>query len=167
MTCTTVSVTCVRDHSYACIIIYTRGLGTPTATQHIFDSEKLVTFFFCSSSDGIRTRVIECGSPTLCQLSHFTTLGLVMRVQRLAVSGKAMFPQWPDGPATSQSIPAGHKYSACSLCSCYQQEGHAPFPEAEQWARVRRSCDVSTLMAGRQSARLVKQTEKRSLCSAV
>ena len=33
-------VTCVRDHSYACV--YTRGLGTPTTRQHnIFDSEKL------------------------------------------------------------------------------------------------------------------------------
>ena len=36
---------CVCDHSYACI--YTRGLGTPTASQHsIFDSEKH-TFLLC------------------------------------------------------------------------------------------------------------------------
>ena len=41
-TWTTGSLTCVLDHSYACII-YTRWLGTPTASQHnIFDSETLV-----------------------------------------------------------------------------------------------------------------------------
>ena len=34
-----------HDNSYACI--YTQGLGmTPTASQHIFDSEKLTIFFF-------------------------------------------------------------------------------------------------------------------------
>ena len=33
-------LTCVRDHSYACVC--TRGLGTQTASQHnIFDSDKL------------------------------------------------------------------------------------------------------------------------------
>ena len=42
-TWTTGSLTCVRDHS--CVCLYTRGLGTPTASQHnIFDSEKLTNF---------------------------------------------------------------------------------------------------------------------------
>ena len=38
-TWTTGSLTCIRDHYYACVC--TRGLGTPTASQHISDSEKL------------------------------------------------------------------------------------------------------------------------------
>ena len=34
-------LTCVRDHSDACVL-YTRGLGTPTEIRHnIFDSEQL------------------------------------------------------------------------------------------------------------------------------
>ena len=38
------SLTCIRDHSCACV--YTQGLGTPTASQHnIFDSEKLSQIF--------------------------------------------------------------------------------------------------------------------------
>ena len=39
------SLTCVRDHSYACM--YTQGLGTPRLRcQHnIFDSEKLISVF--------------------------------------------------------------------------------------------------------------------------
>ena len=48
VTWTTWSLTCVRNHSYACvcIIIYKRGLGTPTASQHnIFDLEKLSQSF--------------------------------------------------------------------------------------------------------------------------
>ena len=50
---TTGSVTCVRDHSYACIP-YTQGLGTPTASQrNIFNSEKL-TNFSCAV-DRVRT----------------------------------------------------------------------------------------------------------------
>ena len=40
LTGTTGSLTCVRDNSYECV--YTRGLATPTASQHnIFDTEKL------------------------------------------------------------------------------------------------------------------------------
>ena len=36
---------CVRDHFYVCV--YSRGLGTPTASQrNSFDSEKLTHFFF-------------------------------------------------------------------------------------------------------------------------
>ena len=47
MTWTTVYLTRVRDHSYACV--YTRGWGTPTASQHnIFDSEKLSILCVCS-----------------------------------------------------------------------------------------------------------------------
>ena len=42
LTRTTGSLTCVRDHSCACVVLYTRGLGTPTASQHdIYDLEKL------------------------------------------------------------------------------------------------------------------------------
>ena len=44
--------TCVHDHSYACV--YTRGLGTPTVSQHnIFDS-KILTSFSCAP-DGVGT----------------------------------------------------------------------------------------------------------------
>ena len=44
LTWTTGSLACVRVHSCACV--YTRGLGTPTASPHnIFDSEKLTIFF--------------------------------------------------------------------------------------------------------------------------
>ena len=44
LTWTTGSLTCIRDHSYACV--YTLGLGTPTMNQHnIFDSEKLSLIF--------------------------------------------------------------------------------------------------------------------------
>ena len=40
LTWTKGSLTCVRDHSYASV--YTRGFGTPTASQHsIFHSAKL------------------------------------------------------------------------------------------------------------------------------
>ena len=52
------SLTCVglRDHSYVCV--YTRGLGTPTASQYnIFDPEKLSQMFLVLliDSGGIRT----------------------------------------------------------------------------------------------------------------
>ena len=47
LTWTTGSLTCVRDHYYACV--YTRGLGTPTASQqNNFDSEKLTILCVCS-----------------------------------------------------------------------------------------------------------------------
>ena len=47
LTWTTWYLTCVRDHSDACV--YTRGVGTPTASQqNIFDSEKLTFFLLCS-----------------------------------------------------------------------------------------------------------------------
>ena len=63
---TTGSLTCLRDHSCACV--YTWGLGTPTASQHIFDSEKF-TNFSCAP-DGIRNIVLWILSLTLYQLSH-------------------------------------------------------------------------------------------------
>ena len=44
LTWTTGSFMCVHDHSYTCV--YTRQLGTPTASQHnIFDPEKLLQMF--------------------------------------------------------------------------------------------------------------------------
>ena len=49
LTWTTGSLTCVRGYSYACV--YTRGLGTPSASQHnVFGSEKinLDDVFLCS-----------------------------------------------------------------------------------------------------------------------
>ena len=42
LTWTTGSLTCVRHHSYA--YVYTWGLGTLTARQHISDSEELTSF---------------------------------------------------------------------------------------------------------------------------
>ena len=39
LTWTSGSLTCVPDHSYACV--YTRGLGMSTSQHNIFDSEKL------------------------------------------------------------------------------------------------------------------------------
>ena len=61
----------VRDHSYACM--HTKGLGTPTVSQHnIVDLEKLIKFFLCF------WRISNLGhvmwSPTLYQLSHPITL---------------------------------------------------------------------------------------------
>ena len=55
LTWTSVSLTCVQDYSYACV--YTRGLGTPTASQHnIFDSVKLFTNCSCApDAGGVRT----------------------------------------------------------------------------------------------------------------
>ena len=65
---TTASLTCVRDHSYACV--YTWWLSTATASQHIFDLEKL-TFFSCApDADGVRTSGLWISSLTLYQLSH-------------------------------------------------------------------------------------------------
>ena len=65
LTWITGSLTCVRDHSYACVYIHTGGLGIPTASQHnIFESEKLTSFFLCSWRNL---------SPTLYQLSHPVT----------------------------------------------------------------------------------------------
>ena len=55
LTWTAGSLTCVRDLPYA--FVYTRELGTPTASQHIFDSENLSQFVLVlmSRSGGIRT----------------------------------------------------------------------------------------------------------------
>ena len=59
LTWTTESLTCVRDHSYVCI--YTQGLGTLTASQHIiFYSEKLRNVSCALDGDGTWvTDVIE------------------------------------------------------------------------------------------------------------
>ena len=46
LTLTTGSVLYVRDHSYACVC--TRGLGKPTANQHMFDSKKTHQLLLCS-----------------------------------------------------------------------------------------------------------------------
>ena len=62
------SLTCVRDHFYVCV--YTRGLGTLTASQHIFDW-KTHHFFYCAP-DGIRTSGFQIWSLT-CPLSHPVT----------------------------------------------------------------------------------------------
>ena len=70
LTWTTGFLTCVRDHSFTCV--YTRGLGTPTASQHnIFDSEK--THFFSCAPGGIRTSVLWILKPTLYPVSHPVT----------------------------------------------------------------------------------------------
>ena len=59
---------CVRDHFYACV--HTRELGTPTVSQHIFDSD------FSCAPDRVRTsghRIHWILRPTLYQLSHPVT----------------------------------------------------------------------------------------------
>ena len=68
LTWTARSLTCVHYHSSVCV--YTWGLGTPTASQHIFDSEKLTVTDFSCVSDGIRTFVLWILNLTLYQLSH-------------------------------------------------------------------------------------------------
>ena len=58
LTWTTGSLTCVRDHSYACAS-YTRALGTPTASMHnIVYSEKLSQLFIVLLT-GLEPRVFE------------------------------------------------------------------------------------------------------------
>ena len=49
---TTGSLTCLRDHCYA--YLYTRGLGTPTTSQHNILTRKNSQFFSCAP-DGVRT----------------------------------------------------------------------------------------------------------------
>ena len=73
LTWTTWALTCVRDHSYACV--YTRGLGTPTASQHnICYSEKLSQIFLgLLTQTGFEPRVFWISSPTFYQLSHPVT----------------------------------------------------------------------------------------------
>ena len=70
LTWTTGSLTCVRDHSYACV--YTRGLGTPTASQHnSFVSGEQLSHFYCAPDAGwIRISGRWLSSPTLYPLSH-------------------------------------------------------------------------------------------------
>ena len=47
----------VRTWSFLCVrILYTRGLGTPTASQHnIFDSKKITIVYCASNAGGVRT----------------------------------------------------------------------------------------------------------------
>ena len=71
LTWTTGSLTCVRHHSYA--YVYTWGLGTLTARQHIFDSEKL-TSFSCAPN-GLQILGHQILSPTLYQVSHSDAVG--------------------------------------------------------------------------------------------
>ena len=71
VTSTIGSLTCVRYHSYACV--YTRGLGTPTASQNnIFDRENISQNFIFSCA-GVRTSGLWISSPTLYQLSQPVT----------------------------------------------------------------------------------------------
>ena len=54
LTWPTGSLTCVRDHS--CVFAYTRGLGTPTASQHNILIRKTLTNLSCApGADGVRT----------------------------------------------------------------------------------------------------------------
>ena len=68
------SLTCERNHSYACV--YTRGLGTPAVSQHnIFYSEKLTIFLVLLTQVGwVRTSSLWISSPMLYQPSHPVTL---------------------------------------------------------------------------------------------
>ena len=62
---TTGALTCVRDHSYACVS-YTWGLGTPTVSQHnILDSEELTNFSCAPEADVVRTSSLWISSPML------------------------------------------------------------------------------------------------------
>ena len=70
LTWTTGSLMCIRDHSFACV--YTRGLGTPTVSQHMFVSEKLA--HFSCAPDGVQTSGLWILSPTLYRLSHPVTI---------------------------------------------------------------------------------------------
>ena len=101
LTWTTGSLTCIRDHSLACV--YTRGFwGTPTASQHnIFDSEKLSQVVSCASV-GVRTAghgIHWISRPTLYQLSHPVTPrrdGEITRdMTRLREVSKATLPLSP------------------------------------------------------------------------
>ena len=51
--------------------VYTQGVGTPTASQHIFDWEKLTNI--ARAPGGIRTFILWILSLTHYQLSHPVT----------------------------------------------------------------------------------------------
>ena len=58
MTWTRGYVTCVHNHSYACVRMYTQGLGTPTTSQHnSFDPEKLHIFLVLLTGPGFKPPV--------------------------------------------------------------------------------------------------------------
>ena len=116
LTWTTGSLTCVRNHSYACA--YTRGLGIPTASQHnIFDSGKTLTIFFnCApDTDGVRTSGLWISSPTLYQLSHPITFMTGMQLTGLF--------RWC--PTESARVPmASYKISKFLCCKTYHSQSY-------------------------------------------
>ena len=59
LTWTTGSVTCVCDHSYACIILIVNTHGTPTVSQHYIFTRKNSLSFSCAPGQ-IWTRVRDC-----------------------------------------------------------------------------------------------------------
>ena len=63
LTWTTSSLTCVRDHYYACV----NTRGTPTASQHNMFHLGKFAIFSCAP-DGVRTSGVRILSPTLYQL---------------------------------------------------------------------------------------------------
>ena len=97
-------VTWVRDHSYPCV--YTRELGTPTASQrNIFDSEQLSQIVLVLLT-GFEPWVFGIVSPTLSQLSH-PVLGLPGCCS-VSVSGGCSAAISPPGVATFlQSVQQG------------------------------------------------------------
>ena len=74
LTWTTGSLTCVRNHSYACV--FTRGVGhSDNVSAHHFDLEKLSQFFLVlltgfEPRDGVRTSGLWISSPILYLLSR-------------------------------------------------------------------------------------------------
>ena len=71
LTWTTGSLTCEHDHSYACV--YTRGLGTPTTSQHnILTRKKPSHKVFLCSGRGSNLWSLDLES-MLYQLSHPVT----------------------------------------------------------------------------------------------
>ena len=89
LTWTTGALMCVRDHF--CVCVYTRGLGTPTVSQHnMFDSE--YSFSFSWAPDGIRTRVMH-GIGTLVRRStHWATNQdtIYRRTMKRAIAAKEL-----------------------------------------------------------------------------
>ena len=71
LTWTTGSLTCVRDHSYACV--YTQGLGTLTTSQHNILTKKNSHKFVLCSGQSSNLGYLDLES-MLYQLSHPTTL---------------------------------------------------------------------------------------------
>ena len=76
------SLSCVLDHSCACVRLYTRGLGTYTASPYnIFDSEKPTHFsyaphkseaFLSNQKQGQNTKCHDCDQPFDYYTSSFS-----------------------------------------------------------------------------------------------